>query len=345
MQRKFLFKLWPAAVALILAIGAIMLAPWETPLDRLTNLDLNESGFGSTYLTHAKTDVSRAFVTDRRDSSMRRSDNNQPGRKWDSFRFSGRSDTPAADTWLVKSKQKGKGTVFFIPVADVDDWIYPFLHAFIAARRNSLDLPALEWTNFYVNRIYQGLYLRVALPFDLRKKDGGNGILRELITIHNGNSGIVNTRFQDTPGIFADLISESKFPILASPSAELVWLAQQNSTQRVTVLLSNVEPLDVSLLPLPVSLPELFEALNGRRPNGYYDNRFASWNSWPPITGAPLSSSELVEMRAEFELYSASFRRAIRVDGEFHRTVNYLEAQLPLRQISGSELALDLGRF
>jgi len=343
MQKQELTKIWPAAVALISAIGVTMFAPSETSMERLTNLDLNKVGFSNTYLSHTKTDSSKAFVTDRRDSSMRRSNNNPPGRKWDSFRFSGRSDTPDADTWLVRSKRKGKGTVFFVPVADVDDWVYPFLHSFVAQRRKSLDLPQLEWTNFYVNRIYHGLYLRVTLPFDKRKKDGGNGILRELITINDSQSGNVNTRFEDTPGIFANQVTNSQFPALAPPAVELAWLAQQNSTQNVTVLMSNLEPFDVTLLPLPISLPDIFEAMNQRQPSSYRDDRFLRWSYWPPVVEAPFSSTEMSEMRVEFEKYAATLRQAIRIDSEFHLTIDYFEAQLPLRQTSGSNLGLDLG--
>ena len=343
MQRQELQKIWPAGVALVLAILIVLLGTQRSTMVRLTNFDLAASGFNDTYLTYTKTDASKAYVDNRRDSTIRRSDRGQPGRKWDAFRFPGRSTAPGGEIWLVKSKHQGRGTVFFVPVSNIDDWIFPFLYSFIAQRDEALQLPQLEWTNLYVNRVYHGLFLRFALPFDLRKKDGGNGVLREIITINDGWSSHVNTRFEDTPGVFADQVTESNFPELVTPSPKLAWLMSQSPGGETTVLMSDQEPFDVSLLPLPVSLPELFVALNERAPAGYRDDRFGRWTAWPPLEGPPFTDAELTELRAEFAEYAVSLRQAIRIDGEYHQNLAYFEEQLPLRQASGIELGLGLG--
>jgi len=342
-QQELQKRIWPAAIALVLAIVIVILGTQRSMMVRLTNFDLAASGFNDTYVTYTKTDASKAYVDDRRDSTIRRSDRGQPGRKWDAFRFAGRSTAPGGEIWLVKSKYRGKGTVFFVPVSNIDDWIFPFLYSFIAQRDETLRLPRLEWTNLYVNRIYHGLYLRVALPFDLRKKDGGNGVLREIITTNEGWSSHVNTRFEDTPGVFADQVTESNFPELVTPSPRLAWLVSQNPSDETTVLMSDKEPFGVSLLPLPISLPELFVALNERAPAGYRDDRFRRWILWPPLEEPPFTDVELTELQAEFAEYAKSLRQAIRIGGEYHQNLAYFEEQLPLRQASGVELGLGLG--
>jgi len=136
----------------------------------------------------SRSQTDRCRVVDRRDATMRRYDSRRPGRNRDCLRLPGRNGDAQAHTWLVRSKRKGEGTAFFVPVQDVRDWTYPFLYGFVRDSRGEIDLPKVEWTQLFVDRLYQGLYLRVALPFDLRRKDGGSGTLRELLTIRERRS-------------------------------------------------------------------------------------------------------------------------------------------------------------
>ena len=174
-------RLWPAGVALGLAI--LLASVWDpdSPASRISNLDLRDSPFRDTYIIPHRTQDERCFVVDRRDATRRRSDDEQPGRKWKLTRV--RGSDGAGDRWMVQSKRRGKGTVFFVPALAVSDWAYPYLYSFVRARNPELELPLIEWTQLHVDRVYQGLYLRVTLPFDERKKDGGSGILREILTV------------------------------------------------------------------------------------------------------------------------------------------------------------------
>ena len=264
MPRVKLQNLWPAGAALLLTFGIMVVLPVDTDMNRLANLDIEDAGFGETYLMYSKSNPAKAYVVDRRDSTMRRSNRKQPGRMWEVDRFPGQSGLPDAEVYLVRSKRIGKGSVFFVPTADIQDWIYPFLYQFVRKHRKSLDLPNVEWTNLFVNRIYTGLYLRVSLPFDLRKKDKGSGILREIITVAGNRSAHVDTRFDDTPGIYSDSVKASTFPLIDPPPPTLAWLAARNPYGGVTVLMSNTAPNNVSILPLPISLPVLFRSKNGR---------------------------------------------------------------------------------
>ena len=114
-------KLWPAGVVLVVAILIAVVWPPASTVTRLTNMDLSASEFPDTYLMISKTDESKAYVVDRRDSTIRRSNNKQPGRKWDVFRISDDHDGRLVNTWMVQSKKKGKGTVFFLPAIAVDE--------------------------------------------------------------------------------------------------------------------------------------------------------------------------------------------------------------------------------
>ena len=70
----------------------------------------------------------------------------------------------------------------FVPVGEVSDWIYPFIYSFVRERRKGLELPRVEWTTLYVDRLYQGLFLLVKLPFDRPEAQPR----RQLLAIESG---------------------------------------------------------------------------------------------------------------------------------------------------------------
>lgn len=335
--------LWLAFGAVAAATALIALVPRDSTVMRLTNLDLTASGFRDTYLMTSKSEPDKAFVVDRRDSTIRRSNNNQPGRKWDVTWFPGPGPSDGAHTWLVKSKRIGKGTVLMVPALEVDDWVYPFLYEFVARKRPELGLPEVYWTNLYVNRIYAGLYLRVSLPFDLRKKDGGIGVLREIITVQGSRSFHVNSRFEDVPGIYAEMVTESHFPDLLPPPPALEWLSAARGSAETTVLMSNLPPYDVSLLPLPISIPTLFQAMTGRLPDGYFDERFRRWSETDVDSAdLPFDESEIAEMHQAYAEYQANLRNGLNQNAAFLDSHGTFHESALSRQESGKVLGFSL---
>ncbi|MBI4241882.1 MAG: hypothetical protein HY613_09210 [Candidatus Rokubacteria bacterium] len=336
---------WPAGSALAMAACVLALVLPETRSRRLSNLDIGPTGFPDTYIMFSKSERGRCFVVDRRDSTTRRYDPNTPGRKWDCSQFRV-SDRPGGlDAWFVRSKRAGKGTVFFVPVEEVRDWTYPFLYNFVRERRPELNLPPVGWTQLFVNRIYHGLYLRVALPFDPRKKDGGSGILQEILTVRGDRLAQIDTRFHAARRLYMDSVAASRFPALRDPSPALAWLARRCPTDATTLLMSNQPPHDLSLLPLPVSLPDLYEALYGRPPHEFKDGRLAQWSRGPwraETASLPFADSELATLRSEFEEHARSFSNALRSHAEFHRTLTATRALLPQRQHAAAGLLLRL---
>ena len=166
----------------------------------MSALDLSVPGCPDTYIMRSKSEPSRCYIVSRWQSTMRRTDAEPPGREWSLARVGPATSDDGPTTWMVSSKRKGNGTVFLVPVEDVRDWTYPFLYRFVRTHGPQLDLPEVGWTQVYIDRIYQGLYLRAALPFDPRKKDGGSGILRELLTVEGGRLIKVDTRFGEYLG-------------------------------------------------------------------------------------------------------------------------------------------------
>jgi hypothetical protein len=336
---------WPAGLALALAIAAIIAFPGSYTR-RTTNLDLADTGFRDTFIMFSKSEVGRCFVVNRRASTMRRGDQGQSGRKWDCLRIPAGDRGGPADTWLLKSKRKGKGTVFFVPVYGVRDWSYPFLYRFVRKHRKELDLPRVEWTQLFVNRLYQGLYLRVGLPFDLRKKDGGSGILREILTVQDAQLTKVDTRFDDAGRLYAESVVSASFPELDPPPPALAWLARSSPIEGTAFLMSNLPPHRLTLLPLPISLPDLFAAKNGRPSAGFRDERYSRWTLAPwrsdPADTFPFTESELEELKSDFEKYTTSFHRALRTDAELHRSLGTVRELLPERQAATSKLQLSL---
>ncbi len=337
--------LWPAALALGLSLG---LVAWLGPVNRaarLANLDVEASGFANTFLMFHKTERGSGYVVDRRDSTMRRSDRGQPGRKWKLLRITGKD--ALGDRWLVQSKRHGKGTVFFVPALSVADWTYPYLYEFVRERNPELALPRVEWTQLHVDRVYQGLYLRVALPFDERKKDGGSGILREILTVQGDRVNVVDTRFDDAPGIYMSAIATGYFPELRVPSARLAWLARKNPLPETVLLMSNLEPHDLSLLPIPISLPELFEARSGRRPSEVTDERARRWSErgWRSADGSPLSKADELDLAAGFPEFARSLRAALRTDAVLHQREEQLRVEFPRRRSAVADLGLETGEL
>jgi hypothetical protein len=336
---------WRIGLALLVAAGIAAGLERFTASQRFANLDLEGGGFRDTFLMFSKSEPGRGYVVNRRDSTERRSDLKLPGRKWEFFRIPLAEDT---DAWLTRSKRQGKGTVFYVPVSEVGDWTYPFLYEFVRERRPKQELPPIEWTQLYVNRIYQGLYLRVALPFDLRKKDGGSGILRQILVVGEGLSSQLNTRFQDTPGVYAAVLADGIFPELARPDPLISWLAGRCPTSETTFLLSNKPPYGVSLLPLPISLVRLFEAGHGRTPSRFEDERYERWlhAAEAAVSAAgPLRPADRAALETHFAHYATSFLEALRLSAELHGDWAALQERLPERQDATLPLGLSLESF
>ena len=326
-----------------------------SPASRVSNLDLSESPFRDSYIIRHKTQADRCFVVDRRDATWRRSDDNQPGRKWSCLSFpAGEAGSPLS--WFVHSKRKG--SVFFVPVQDVADWRYPFLYAFVRDLENSDSsdssdsadaaprLPIVEWTQLYVSRIYQGLYLRVELPFDLRKKDGGSGVLRDLLVVEGNRVSTMDTRLDDAPGVYARSVAEARLPELSAPSERLAWLAARAPTSGTTLLMSNQPPHRVRLLPLPISLTALHRAKTGRAPASFLDDRVERYSrgAWRDRTSGapPFEPAERAEFERGFQAYVAALAQALALDASA-RGVSPPSAQQLKRLAALSDLQLEPG--
>ena len=343
-------RLWPAGVALTLAILLVGVWDPDSPASRITNLDLSDSPFRDTYIILHRSQDERCFVVDRRDATRRRSDDSQPGRKWTCVNIPGRA-AGAADTWLVRSKRKGKGSVFFVPALDVADWSYPFLYEFVREleeRAAAPPLPAVSWTQLYVSRIYQGLYLRVDLPFDLRKKDGGSGVLRELLVVQGDRVSTVDTRFDGAPGIYAESVAAARLPELAPPSRRLAWLAARAPTPGTTLLMSNEPPHGVRLMPLPISLPAIYRAKTGRSPASFLDQRLQRYSHGSWRDGAservPFDASQRAELERRYEEYADALARGLVMDSLVREIPLPAEEWLK-RQASLSDLQLRPGEL
>ncbi len=340
-------NLWAAGLCLAAAVAVVVIFVSGSPGDRLYNLDLENPGIPDTYLILHRREADRCFVVARRDATMRRSDDQQPGRKWQCYRMQRPGSASDVPTWLIQSKRKRKGTVFLVPVSDVPDWSYPFLYGFVRKHREAIELPKVEWTQLFVSRLYQGLYLSVALPFDLRVKDGGSGVLRELLSVDGARVSVVNSRFEEVRGVFAESLAQGQPPILGPQPAPLVWLGQHRPQRDVSFVMSSSAPYDLRLLPLPVSLPRLFELRYGRKPITFEDDRHRAWQlAWrsraDPLA-PPFDEAELAQMRTEFQGYSQFLRRALAVDAQRNERGEAHQAQLASRQDAAAGLGLRLG--
>ncbi len=336
-------RLWPAGLAFLLAVVAVVLVP-DTPLRRMSNLEFSVSGLHQTYLMFSRTQPDRCRVQNRRASTMRRADPRERGRNWECHRISGMGAN--SDGWLVRSNRYGEGTILFVPIYAVDDWTYPYFYGFVRDHRAALELPAVRWTQLFIDRLHSGLYLQVALPFDLRRRDGGSGILRSILTVEPERLRVLNTRFEDDGDAYVRHLDDRGPTRFAKPDPELAWLMGLRSAGERTFLMSNRAPNDLSILPLPVSLPELYESVEDRALLAIPEGRTSLWARSSQLDGpdrtAPFDEGETAELRAGFDQYARSLDRALRAEGEFHQTGDLLRELLPKRQAASvpSQLAL-----
>ncbi|WP_455389681.1 hypothetical protein, partial [Petrachloros mirabilis] len=282
-------------------------------------------------------------VVNRRESTLRRSDSSLPGRMRDCEGFGGDDAIHDPDYWLVRSKRKG--TLVFLPVQKVPDWTYPFLYEFVRRKTPMVELPPAGWTQLYVNRVYSGLYLRVALPYDKRKKDGRTGPLRDVLTVNGSTLTHVDTRFHGNTDLYTKSVASGSFPKLTPPPDAIAWLALRSPCLDTILLMDNEAPYDVHLLPLPFSVQETYAARNGRSPISMVDERFLQWNksslSVQESRFNPLQSPEAEEFRAEFRQYGEAFIAALRTHAEYYQLHPQLSRELPAKQNSIEALGLD----
>ena len=312
-ERATTALLLPASLALLLAIGIAALAHRETRLQRLVNANLDAGAIPDTYLVPSDSKPGYCRVAGRRGATIHRNETGAAGRNWTCQRFGSESPGLGPDLWLVRAKRKGTGTVLFVPVEQVPDWGYPYLYEFVRLRLSSAELPAVHWTQLFVSRIYQGLYLRVPLPFDLRKREGGSGVRRELLTLRDGEVSVVDTRFLDAGALYDSRLEAGAAPELPLPSQDMGWLVDLRPTPGLTLLLSNLEPFELSPLPLPVSLPDLYARIYRRAPVRFRDPGLArslpdrGTSTRPPL----LSAEEFADLRSGFESYAGALQSAL----------------------------------
>jgi hypothetical protein len=331
------------AAAGALALASLLPLAADTTATRLSNLALEESGLAEAFVVLIESEPGKCFLVDRRDSTIRRSAQNEPGRKRNCTPFRG----PAAtlESWFLQSKNAA--TTFLVPVDEIEDWAYPLVYRFVRQQYTTLNLPRVEWVQMYVSRHYQGLYLQVDLPFDTRKRDGGSGIRRELLTVRGDELSRVDTRVQDYGEAYRASVVKGEVPAFDRPAPILGWLARRSPTGGVTMLMTSEPPYRLSLLPLPISLPRLYESMYGRVPDTAVDERYGKlvdeWSQSPPE--APFTPAERDAFDAQFRSAAASFVKGLQLHATLHRTTQSLMSELPKRLEGGADLALNLARF
>jgi hypothetical protein len=313
-------------LALVIATVLMGRLP-DSRANRLTTLDLEETGFDELYLQFLDTERTRASIVARGLTTVRRGEIPGLATEWAMEPMSG-------DGWLARSPDEGVD--FFVPVREVSDWIYPFLYSFVSERRKGLELPRVEWTTLYIDRLYQGLFLRVKLPFDRPDVQAR----RELLAVESGRVAHIDTWFQPPTSVL-DMPADLEVDPL---HGSLAWLAALRSETAALLILSR-RPLELALMPLPVSVPRLFSAAYGAAPPAQEDERALRWNeSWRAAVADTtfLDEVEIESLEEEFEEYRALFLSALRVHGEFHDVAAELRASLPDRQGAGLDLGLTL---
>lgn len=328
--------LLPIGVALLLALILGVLGLRYSANGRLSNLDLPNDGFQETFLMNSKTSSGRCYVVNRRESSLRRSDTTLPGRMQDCEKFGFGETDHGLESWLVRSKRKG--TSLYIPVEKVEDWTYPFLYDFVRDHTDHFELPRVAWTQLYVDRIYRGLYLRIPLPYDKRKKDGRTEPLREILTVKGHSLTHLDTRFKTKSTLYVDSMAAGLFPDIAPVPSTVLWLSRRAPLEETIFLMSNQKPYQLQPLPLPHSVEALYVEMNGHQLVTTSDERYLRWTnsrSFEEVQDPlPFSGEQIYSLEMSFVDYSQRFLRALRLHAEFYRRTQQIQEQLARKQAS-----------
>jgi len=262
----------------------------------------------------SKSEDNRAYLVDRRDSTIRRSRNKMPGKMREAYSFGGDPETGELAYWLLVEAEYA--TVLFIPVNEVEDCTYPYIYGFARKEFDKLDLPEVEWTQLFVNRIYSGLYLKVELPEDPTGSEGRKGPRREILSVDGNRLALVDTLFNPDARLLSDILLAGDFPEFEEPPPAINWLESKNSSAEKSFVLNNQPPYGVSLLPLPVTIDEIYFKLKDEKLRRYVDDRFADWvrqiENEPPPPGDKLLGEDLWETYLEgYEQYRKDFNAAL----------------------------------
>ncbi len=279
-----------AAVGLLLAVAVMAWAADRQPLARAGNLDIGHAELPALFLMHHRLEAGRAYLVQRRASTMRRSDQKQPGSKRTLLTF--RLVPEQRESYLLL--HKAHPVTFLLPIDALADWSYPLVHAFVASRHPDWPLPQLALHHLHVDRIYRGLYVQLALPHDPTKKQGGDGSVRTLLDV--GETGIrrMSTRFEDGPGALMDRIILGQWPEQEPAPPEVRYLQRMRegavAWSEQSFELQRTADGKVRLMPTWWSLGSLFAAAMGRPAADYADVRGAAWLLRPDPDGAEPSA-------------------------------------------------------
>lgn len=319
--------------AILVAMGVAAAAQGFSTAARLTSLDIGASRFPESYVMSSRTDPGRCHLVDRRASTVRRSRKGLAGKRWDIHRAPSLGAESGRDLLLLRSKRLG--TALFLPSEAVEDLAFPLLYGFVRWKVPELKLPAAYWTQLYVDRTYQGLYLRVHLPVDPRKKDGGSGVLRELLEVAGGQATIIDTRFDRFSRHFSNHIALGLFPEVPAPHPFLAWLDSMRSGTGEVFLLSNDLPGQLSPLPLPIPLSRVLARFSDEGLRYFQDERFLQLQgsqSGAGAAGIPAALDEVARrrLRRDYQVYRRRLRLALATEASVWtlpaRTVPTIEA-------------------
>lgn len=305
----------------LLALAAVTLSAVLSPLSfnsKITNLKIpTTTSVKESYIMTSKSDSGKCYLVDRRDSTIRRSGTNIPGDSWELNLVPGSANPKNPDSILLISKKKG--TIFFVPPSKISNPAYPYSSEFVRKKLKDPDIPKLQWNQVYINRIYSGLYLKVELPSDPTKKKGRKGSRRELLSVKGNHLTLVNTLFNPDSRFLAEVLLSGVFPKATPCNPAIAWLDTISQTERTTFIIGNTEPYNVSIVPMPVTIDEVYEKHFGKSLKPALDERFGEWHQ--AATGGAqdpgFSEEEAAGFRAGYENYMKDFGAAL----DAHRSV------------------------
>ncbi len=326
-------SLLAAAIALILAALLPLLAGPRMKAERLANLDVTGAGVSALYIQMDPRIPGKCYATDRQGSTLRRSDDPAARVPWEFLRGTDTPDTGGLAHWLLRSK--AHGAYLLVPVFAVRDWTYPYFHEFARAHGANADLPKVRWVRLFVNRIYNGLYLRVDLPSDPPGRARAGGLTRELLMVSGARMGCTDNRLSSPCTVYPALVADGKFPAPLPPSDRIRWLLSLSDVDESLLVLEPAEPYGVTCMPVPVSLREEYRLIMGEALPTVLDDRFLRWSrdgrEGPEPPDGIFTPREVASLRDGWRAYREGFVEALAVHCDYHQCADGMQAAVHVR--------------
>ena len=262
---KFLFLI---GGAIGIALVSIKLIGEHSELLKSSNIQISTQGFKKMNLQFFAEKPNRCNLAVWSKSTTRRSNKRIPKILRDCY-----SRKFSADQNIWRLSSTNKSVIILHPAEAISDWVFPFFYGeYLHSRTNNIALE-IEWIQLFVNRIYNGLFLKIIFPKPSPKKEGNKRDKIDFLFVSSNRMRCVTSDFQIPCRIYPKLIVEGIFPEKKPTPLHLSHISHLLPKKEIFLILRETPIPHVVEIPLILAYSEIFE----RSISYHIDERYKFW--------------------------------------------------------------------